>query len=301
MQKVLISGGSGLIGSSLTTLLQKKGHEVAWLSRSNKAPKGVTVFKWDVNAGTLDSNAIAWADVLVHLAGEGIAEKRWSNARKNEIIDSRTKSAAMLLAAMQLHPGKIHTVIAASAIGFYGETNSVAVKEDAVPGIGFLSESVKLWEAATAKFAETGARLVTVRIGVVLSLKGGALKEIVQTAGIRVLPIMGNGKQLYSWIHIDDVVKILTFSIENPLSGTYNAVAPNPVNQKTIVAQYKNAMRKWYLLMPVPAFGLRLALGEMADAVLFNQYISASKIQAAGFEFQFPTIEAALTDLVSAK
>lgn len=299
MQKVLITGGSGLIGSSLTKLLQQKGHEVAWLSRGNTAPEGVKIFKWDVIAGTLDTNAIAWADVLVHLAGEGIAEKRWTNTRKKQIIDSRTKSTEMLIDAMKLHPGKIHTVVAASAIGFYGETTTTSVTEDAPLGVGFLSESVNLWEAATAKFASTGARLVTVRIGVVLSLKGGALKEIVQTAGLRVLPVMGNGKQIYSWIHIHDVASILAYAIEQPIKGIFNAVAPNPVSQQALVAHYKQTKHKWYLLMPVPSFGLRLLLGEMADAVLFNQNISANKIQSAGFKFQFPDIEAALTDLVN--
>lgn len=301
MDKVLITGGSGLIGRSLTVLLQQRGYEVAWLSRGSKAPNGVKVFNWDVSKGKLDDKALQWANVLVHLAGEGIADKRWTSKRKQKIIESRTKSTQLLVDGMNKNKTEIHTVVAASAIGFYGETNGESGSEDAKTGSGFLSESVSLWESATKAFESTGARLVTVRIGLVLTSEGGALKEIVQTKGLRVLPIMGNGKQIYSWIHIADVIAIMCFAIEHPITGIYNAVAPKPVSQKDLLKAYQKAQNKWFLLFPVPVFGLRLVLGEMSDAVLINQNISAKKITEAGFIFQFPDINKALGDIINSQ
>lgn len=298
MKNVLISGGSGLIGRRLTQLLMDNGYAVAWLSRGNKAPKGVKVFNWDINKGFIDPEAITWANMLVHLAGEGIAEKRWSKKRKSEIIESRTAGANMLIKVMQENPGHIKTVVAASAIGFYGNTGNVAVHETDNAGEGFLSESVQIWEKATHQFELAGARLVQLRIGIVLSMDGGALKEIVQTAPMRILPVMGSGKQIYSWIHIDDVAGIIFYALNNPIGGVFNAVAPNPVTQKNILIAFRKAAHKQYLLMPVPTFGLKLVFGEMSSAVLNNQLVSADKIITAGYKFHFPEIENAMNNLL---
>lgn len=298
MQNILITGGSGLIGTALTSFLQEKGFNVAWLSRGQQQKSSVRVFRWDVAARKIDADAITWADVIIHLAGEGIADKRWTNTRKKQIIDSRTNSTSLLIEAMQRHPHHIKTIIAASAIGFYGETADIPITEQHEAGDGFLSESVGLWEKATKQFNDVGVRLVTLRIGVVLSLKGGALKEILQTRAIRVIPQMGNGKQHYSWIHIDDLLHIFHYVLANPVTGIYNAVSPSPVSQKVLLKAFAMAQDKWYLIMPVPAFVLRLVLGEMSDVVLLNQNVSAAKILNEQFVFGFPKIIPALTDII---
>ena len=270
MKKVLISGGSGLIGRHLTDILLQNGYAVAWLSRSVKPHKDVNMYKWDVDAGYIDPEAILWADVLVHLAGESIAGKRWTAKRKQAIIESRTKSTELLIAAMQQHNHHIEQVVAASAIGFYGETGEMPVN------------------------------LVTLRIGIVLAENGGALKEIVQTKSLRVLPVMGSGKQIYSWIHIQDVGQIIMYCLQQKLSGIYNAVAPNPGSLKSIIQHYQQVSGKWYIQMPVPAFVLKLILGELSAVVLTGQNVSSAKIQSAGYQFSFPDITSALTQIIKA-
>lgn len=298
MKKVLISGGSGLIGRHLTGFLLQKGYEVAWLSRSVKPQKEVKMFKWDVDAADIDPEAIVWADVLIHLAGESIAGKRWTTKRKQEIIESRTKSTELLISAMQQNNHHIEQVVAASAIGFYGETGITAVDETHAAGNGFLSESVRQWEKATAKFSALGVNLITLRIGIVLAENGGALKEIVQTKSLRVLPVMGSGKQIYAWIHIQDVAQIMLYCLQQKLSGVYNAVAPHPISLKSLIQHYQQVSEKWYLQMPVPAFALQLALGELSAVVLTGQNVSCAKIQSAGYQFSFPDITSALQQII---
>ena len=300
MKKVLISGGSGLIGRHLTDILLQNGYAVAWLSRSVKPYKDVNMYKWDVDAGYIDPEAILWADVLVHLAGESIAGKRWTAKRKQAIIESRTKSTELLIAAMQQHNHHIEQVVAASAIGFYGETGENSVDETNSSGNGFLSESVRQWEDATSKFSALGVNLVTLRIGIVLAENGGALKEIVQTKSLRVLPVMGSGKQIYAWIHIQDVGQIIMYCLQQKLSGIYNAVAPNPVSLKSIIQHYQQVSGKWYVQMPVPTFALKLILGELSAVVLTGQNVSSAKIQSAGYQFSFPDITSALTQIIKA-
>ena len=258
------------------------------------------MYKWDVDAGYIDPEAILWADVLVHLAGESIAGKRWTAKRKQAIIESRTKSTELLIAAMQQHNHHIEQVVAASAIGFYGETGEMPVDETNASGNGFLSESVRQWEDATSKFSALGVNLVTLRIGIVLAENGGALKEIVQTKSLRVLPVMGSGKQIYSWIHIQDVGQIIMYCLQQKLSGIYNAVAPNPVSLKSIIQHYQQVSGKWYVQMPVPAFTLKLVLGELSAVVLTGQNVSSAKIQSAGYQFSFPDITSALTQIIKA-
>ena len=298
MQRVLISGGSGLIGRQLTQLLLQNGYEVAWLSRGNKGMPGVRMFKWDVATGYIDDAALTWPTVLVHLAGEGIADKRWTEKRKQAIIQSRAASTELLIRKMLQFPGYIKTVIAASAIGFYGQTKQTPVSESETSGKGFLSESVKIWEEATAQFVSTGARLVQLRIGIVLANEGGAYKELLQTEKFRVLPVMGSGKQQYSWIHIQDVTGIFLYAMTNPLEGVFNAVAPYPVTQKQLMQEYQSVSKQWHLLMPVPAFGLKLLLGEMSDVVLMHQLVSSNKIEQAGYQFKYGTINSALKNLL---
>lgn len=296
MKRVLIAGGSGLVGRELTGVLQSAGYEVAWLSRTPGMVNGVKCYAWDIKRQVIDEQAIQWANILIHLAGEGIAAKRWTKKRKQEIISSRTASTSLLVQALQRIPNQIHTIVAASAIGFYGNTNGI-VREDAPNGTGFLAESVAQWESATKQFAEIGIRCVRLRIGVVLSQHGGAYRELTQTSKLRVLPILGGGKQWYPWIHIHDLVNICLFAIERKIEGIYNAVAPHPVTQKELMHAIGRTKGGLFFYAPAPAFGLRLFLGEMADAVLISQQVSSAKLENAGFRFDFPTVEMAVQQI----
>lgn len=296
MQHILISGGSGLLGRALTSALQEKGYQVAWLSRKAGMEGKVRRFGWDVDRSYIDPDAIAWADAIVHLAGEGIADKRWTNKRKQQIIGSRVRAAELLMDAIAKHPGKIKTIVSASAIGFYGKTTKPAVEEQSA-GNGFLSESVTLWEQATSKFQTTGARCVTLRIGIVLSRAGGAYAELTKTAGLRILPVVGSGKQIYSWIHIDDLVRMMMFALENNITGTFNAVAPAPVNMHDLMHTIARIKRGFYFLPPVPGILLKLVLGELSDTVILSQEVSGKKMLDAGFLFHFPDIGSAVMQL----
>lgn len=296
MQRILITGGSGLIGHMLTKQLEASGYEVAWLSRS-AAKQPVKVFVWNTEKNEIDPEAIQWADAIVHLAGEGIADKRWTAKRKKQIIDSRVKTTALLRSALMERQHHVKTIVAASAIGWYGNRKHELLDENASAGTGFLSESVMQWEAATQQLELPGIRLVRMRIGIVLSMQGGALKELLMTAPFGILPVMGNGRQIYSWIHIRDVCGMMQFAIENQISGIYNAVAPNPVSEKEMMQKVREVKNRLYLLMPVPAFGLRMFLGEMSDAVLIDQHVSAKKILEAGYTFTYENITSALQDL----
>lgn len=298
--QVLITGGSGLIGRAITQDLRAAGHQVAWLSRRGGVENGVRRFVWDPDAGTIDPEALQWAQVLIHLAGEGIAEKRWTPKRKQEIICSRTQSTQLLVGSMRERPHQIHTVIAASAIGYYGSTTSI-MHEEAPFGTGFLAESVHAWEAATAAFATTGARLVTLRIGIVLSDAGGAYAELTRTAALRTLPVIGNGRQMCSWIHIEDLISIFRFVIENPVNGTLNAVAPEAVDMRTLMHTIARVKKGLYILPLVPACIIRIMMGEMGDMVLVSQHVSADALLRAGYVFRYSGIEAAIRNLEHAE
>lgn len=303
MHKILITGGSGLLGRELTKLLHAGGHEVAWLSRKKTSPSSKgdgrmpeRIFQWDIARQYIDPEALLWSDVLIHLAGEGIAEKRWTNARKQVIIESRTRTTQLLVDAMAALPTKKHIVIAASAIGYYGPSTDERVETDAA-GEGFLAYSVNEWEKATAQFRNVALRTVILRIGIVLAPESGAYPELLLTKWMRVLPLLGGGAQMYPWIHIKDVTRIMQFAIDHPLDGVYNAVSPNPVSQGAIMKTYSRVKGGYYLRIPAPTFVLRLILGEMADMVLLTQQVSAKKIMDAGYQFVLPDIHDAIVDL----
>ncbi len=296
-ENILITGGSGMIGRELTKLLLEQGYAVGWLSRSSKAVDAVRIFTWDVQTGLIDTAAIAWADVIIHLAGEGIADKRWTRKRKKKIIESRSKSSELLIRTMRSVPNRIKTVIAASAIGWYGDTHGNVADETTPAGTGFLSTSVITWEEATSAFAQLHIRLVRLRIGIVLSNRGGALKELLMTEWFRVLPVLGTGRQTYAWIHIHDVCRMILFAMQHPVEGIFNATAPFPVSQRELMQQIRKVKHRFYFLIPVPAFSLKLYLGEMADAVLTDQNVSSKKIADAGFRFAFEKIDKCMSDL----
>jgi uncharacterized protein (TIGR01777 family) len=310
MPSVLISGGTGLVGTAVKALLERKGYEVVLLTRSKTPIKGQA--HWDINAGTIDSAAIAAADYIIHLAGAGVADKRWSIARKQEILDSRTKSSALLVKALQETPNKVKAVISASAIGWYGpDQNDTHKKDLASQGFvetdpsypDFLGTTCAAWEASIAPVtANTNGlqkRLVCLRTGIVLSKNGGALKEFLKPLAVRMAAVLGDGKQMISWIDVRDLAKMFVYALENEnISGSYNAVAPAPVSNKTLTQTLAQVLYgRFYITTYVPSFVLKIMLGEMSIEVLKSTTVSAQKIQDAGFVFDYPEISKSLSTL----
>jgi hypothetical protein len=293
MKNILITGGSGLVGKQLTSLLESKGYAVAWLSRK---PQQRTYFLWDVDKQELDPQALEWADAVVHLAGEGVAEKRWTAARKQAILRSRTESTALLHTAIEQATQKPSTFISASAVGFYGfDTCAALVDESSPSGKDFLAEVVLAWEKEVKKIESLPLRCVILRIGIILDAEGGALAEMLKPP---MAAPLGSGAQWMSWIHVEDLVRLFVFALEKTtLQGIYNAVGPHPATNQQLTKEAAAAKGKPYVGIGVPGFALKLVLGEMAAMVLGGNRVSSQKIQKAGFEFEFPELKQALKDI----
>ena len=302
MPTVLIAGGTGLIGSRLSALLREKKYEVLHLSRRVKLDALYKTYQWDVEAQEMEEEAVEKADYIINLAGAGIVGGRWTARRKRLIIESRTKSAQLLQATMKRLGKKPKAYVSASAIGFYGDSGEQSVDETSAPGTGFLSESCIEWEASLKPLLESDIRTVLVRIGIVLSTKGGALEKMLIPFHFFAGVYFGNGQQWYSWIHIDDICGIFMAALENDqMRGIYNGVAPNPARNKELTVQTGRVWNRFALYLPGPAFALRLAMGEMADTILTSSKISADKVTNAGFQFRFPELPEALSDLYKRK
>lgn len=312
MATILISGGTGLIGTSISKLLLSKDYQVIILTRNLKKAIGkksgderLTYARWNADEQSIDRDAIEKADCIIHLAGEGVADKRWSSKRKKEIIQSRTQSGALLIKALKETPNKIKTIVSASAIGWYGPDDAAKNKPhgfvESDPSDGsFLGETCKWWEESMQPVTDLGKRLVTFRFGVVLSNEGGALPEFKKPMQFGIASILGNGNQIISWIHIDDLCRLLLLAIEDEKKeGIYNAVAPNPVTNKELILRLAKTMRgRSFIPLHVPSGVLKLMLGEMSIEVLKSTTVSAGKIQQTGFQFLYPSIDAALNNLI---
>jgi len=293
---ILLAGGTGFIGSRLADLFRSKGHTVRLLTRT---PQGPDQYAWDPMAGRIDDTAVVGADIVINLAGAGIAEKRWTPSRKKLIVESRVRSAQVLREAFQRSGQLPEAYLSASAIGYYGNSGETWVNENSAPAdSSFLVESCAAWEQAAESIGALGVRTVVLRIGIALGKSGGALREIAKPLHFGIGAYFGDGSGWYSWIHRDDVCRAFLWAAENPqVEGIYNAVAPHPARNKELVKATAKAMRQPALFVPAPEFALRLGLGEMADAVLFSNRVSAEKIIQAGFRFQYPELEGAVEDI----
>lgn len=298
MKNILITGGSGLVGKQITSLLERKGYAVAWLSRSPQRNKQKS-FSWDVDQFTIDQEAINWADGIIHLAGEGVADKRWTASRKKAILESRTRSSALLQQAMEKAAQKPQAFVSASAVGFYGfNTGDALMDENGPAGNDFLAQVVIAWEDQVKKIEALGIRTVMLRIGIVLDSKGGALVEMLKPP---VAAPLGSGQQWMSWIAIQDLARMFLFALEHEnVRGIYNAVGPKPATNEELTQKAAKKVGKFYVGMGVPGFALKLVLGEMAQMVLGGNKVSAKKIQEAGFEFRYPNLEEALEKVYNA-
>lgn len=296
---ILITGGTGTIGTALSSFLLKQNYRVIILTREKRENiNGLEYAQWNIEKNEIDKKAISSADAIIHLAGAGIADKRWSRKRKIQIRESRTHSSGLLVNALKEYPNNVKTVVSASAIGWYGpdkKKSPVPFTEDAPPNNDFLGDTCRLWEGSIQPVTSLQTRLVILRCGIVLSNGGGALKEFIKPLKYGIAPIFGSGKQIVSWIHIDDLCRIYLEAIKNEkLEGVYNAVTPEPCSNKKLMLQLGNTFaHKRYLPVQVPSFVLKLMLGEMSIELLKSATVSCRKIQNTGFQFLYPTIKSA--------
>jgi uncharacterized protein (TIGR01777 family) len=304
MATVLITGGTGLIGNALTRVLVGRGYDVIILSRSKRSSEGahLSYAVWDVKNQIVDPEVIGKADYVVHLAGANVGEKRWTAARKKEIVESRVKSGGLLVKALKEIPNKVKAVISASAMGYYGPDQQIPNPQPFVesdpPFNDFLATTVVQWERSIEPVGEFGKRLVLLRTGIVLSNEGGAYPEFKKPLRFGVASILGTGKQIVSWIHIDDLVRLYVEAMENEQwSGAYNAVSPNPVNNKTLVGEIARQTRGLHITGRVPSFILKALLGELSIEVLKSTTVSSRKAGERGFRFLYPNISDAVKAL----
>ena len=300
MNKVLITGASGLVGSRLTELLLSKKMEVVHVGRT-KRNGSVPSFTWDVDKQQMDAKALAGVDTIVHLAGAGVADKRWTPTRKKEILDSRVQSTRLLFQILKEEKHYVKNIVSASAIGYYGfGLSDQLFTEERPPATDFLASVTTEWEKEVDAIRELEIRVVKIRIGIVLSNKGGALKEMARPIQFGVGAPLGTGQQVMSWIHIDDLCEMFCKAIQDrSLAGAYNGVAPNPVTNAELTKAIASILKKPLWLPNVPPFVLRLLVGEMADIVVNGSKVSAEKILATRFKFQYWQIDDALRNLLS--
>ncbi|MFI8378777.1 TIGR01777 family oxidoreductase [Leeuwenhoekiella sp. NPDC079379] len=298
---ILITGATGLVGQALTEKLQSQGECIHYLTTSaNKIEQNDNYkgFLWNPNKSEIDTRCFEGVTSIIHLAGASIAE-RWTDEYKTKIIESRIKTAQLLVDTLNTTENKVEHFVSASAIGAYPSSKTINYSEsfDAY-NPSFLGEVVEVWEAAADKFKELEIKVSKVRIGVVLAKDGGALDKLLQPIKMYVGAPLGDGEQWQSWIHIDDLAAIFSFVVLNKLEGIYNAVAPFPVTNKAMTKEAASILKKPLFLPNVPAFMLKLLLGEMAAIVLESQKVSSKKIEQKGFEFKFKQLDAALLNLL---
>lgn len=299
-QRVLITGGTGLIGRRLALILAAEGYEVALLSRAEAKAGPFSTYRWDIEKQYAEEEAFSDLYGIVHLAGAPIADKRWTARQKRVIVESRVKSVQLLAQCLEKQTQKPSVFIGASAIGYYGaDTGDELLTEEAPAGSDFLADVVKKWEQAYEPIAEMGIRMALIRAGVVLSPDGGALPKLVRPVRWGVGAALGSGRQWMSWIHIQDVCRMFVWLLkQEQLAGVFNGVSPEPVTNSEFTGRAAGVLRRPLWLPRVPGFVLKAALGEMAGMVLGGNRVSAEKLQKAGFTFRFPTINEALQDLL---
>lgn len=295
MRKVIITGGTGLVGKRLSELLKQHGYKVNILCRN---PKKTDEYKWNVEEGYMDESAFEGTEIIVHLAGAGVADHRWTDSRKKEIIDSRVASTRLLFKYLSKKTHTIKSFISASAVGYYGDRKNELLTEDDSAGTGFLAEVCRLWEQEADTIGTLNIPVSKIRIGIVLSKDGGALPKLDFPVKFGIGAYIGNGKQYVPWIHIDDLCNMFIHLIHHPeANGIYNACAPDIKTNREMSATIAQVLRRPFIPFPAPAFVIKTVMGEMATMLLMSNNCSSKKIIDTGFDFQYPTLNLALENI----
>lgn len=302
MKIILITGGTGLLGMHISFLLKEQGITVRHLSRTENLTAPYPAYKWDLNAQTIDSKAFDGVDGIIHLAGAGIADSRWTKSRKKAILDSRINSSKLLTKALKSRTDQPKVFVTCSAIGYYGNRKDTVLDETAKPGTDFMSEVCIKWEQSVEGIRAMGIRTPIIRVGIVLSTKGGALSKLNMSYRLRIGSYFGNGQQYYSWVHLDDICQIFIKALLNDkMTGLYNGTAPTPVTNKELAQAISDAHHQKTLLVPAPSFAAKTLLGEMSAVVLNSTRAIPQALQEMQHEFQFSDLIPALEDLFSRK
>jgi len=303
MATILITGGSGLIGTALTASLQREGHTVRWLSRTaGEQPLrlrsgSVQRYAWDVERGTVDHEALDGVEHIIHLAGAGIADKRWTAARKRELERSRLESARVLLRAVKANGAAPKTFISAAGINYYGAgTSEHFFTESDAAGQGYIAHLSRIWEEAADEWAPT-CRVVKLRTPLVLSRKGGGLAKLAFPARFGMGAPLGSGRQWMPWVHLDDLVRAYQQALANTaMHGAYNVCSGDQRTNRDFTKAVAKALGRPVFLPAVPGFLLKLALGELSSILLGGSRASNARLVATGFTFRYDALDAALTD-----
>lgn len=296
MSRIAITGSSGLVGRALVPHLIALGHEVRPIKHGKPGAPGVD---WSPRFGWIREGAFDGVDVIVHLAGASIGDGRWSDERKKELRDSRVATTRLLVDHLAGLAHKPRTLVAASAVGYYGNGVDAPLTEESPTGEGFLANLTAAWENETFRAQELGIRTVALRFGVVLSTEGGAFPKLLKPFRLGMGGSLGNGRQWMSWISLDDAVAAITHALDHDLSGPYNAVAPNPVTNREFTAALSKTLGRPAIL-PVPAMALRLVVGEAAqELLLWGQRADSGRLQRSGFHFDHPEVHSALSAILS--
>ena len=298
--KVLITGATGLIGNELVSLLLQNGVSIHYLTTSKKKIENELNYKgfyWNPEQGIIDENCLMGVEAIIHLAGATIS-KRWTNSYKQEIIESRLLSSAVLFKALKNHPNQVKQIVSASGTAIYPNNDKVIYDENSKEiDNSFLGNVVFKWEESADKFKSLGLKVCKLRTGIVLSNKGGALVEMAKPIKMGIGSPFGTGKQIQSWIHIHDIAALYFFAISNDLEGVYNAVAPIPVSNEKLTMTIATVLKKPLFMPNIPKFMMKLLLGEMHVLLFENRNLSAQKIIDKGFVFKYKTIEKAIENI----
>ena len=298
MSRVLIAGGTGLIGRHLSKRLQEHGYEVAVLSRRKRNSAYALSYFWNPDQNEIQKEAVNSCDYIINLAGANIGAKRWTSKRRQEILESRTNPAKLIFNNLAYNH-KLSAYITASAIGYYGAiTSSNIFQESDTPANDFLGQTCKEWEEAADIFARAGIRTVKIRTGIVLSKEGGALAKLNIPIRLGFASPIGHGKQYMPWIHMNDLCNIYIQAIKaNEMAGPYNAVAPEHITNKDFTRKAARALHRPFWFPNIPAFVLKLGFGQLSSMLLSGSRVSSEKLLAAGYSFQFPDIDSAFENL----
>ncbi|MFK7755411.1 MAG: TIGR01777 family oxidoreductase [Flavobacteriales bacterium] len=299
-EKVVITGGTGLVGMRLSELLSESGYSVVHLSRTENLKAKFPQYKWDLNAGTLAPEALDNASYIIHLAGANVSEGKWTEKRKKAILDSRVKSGNLLFSEVKHQNIHLKAFIAASATGYYGAISTEQIfKETDPPATDFLGSVCKEWEASSFQFNKLNIRTVALRTGVVLTPNGGALKKLITPVKLGAGAAAGTGKQYMPWIHLDELCCMYIHAMKTTeMSGAYNAITAEHCTNTEFTRTLAKVLKRPFWPFKIPSFMLKLMFGEMSVIVLEGSRIDATKIQSSGYKFRFPYLKNTLEDLL---